>query len=184
MGDQEIIKVPVADGGEGTVDAFVIATNGELKKTVAPDTYGDLKTIEYGVINRDTAVIEMANITGLVAKKDPLMASSKGLGMVLLHVLDEGYKKIIIGIGGSGTNDGGMGMLTALGAKFYAKGEQLMGLGKDLEIVDEIDISGLDKRLGEVDISVVCDVTNPLLGEQGATYVYGPQKRRYWGSRG
>ncbi len=176
MGEHEIIKVPVADGGEGTVDAFIMATDGVLKKTHAPNALGALKTVKYGIIHEDTAVIEMANITGLMQEKDPLMASSAGLGVVMSHVMDEGYKKIIIGIGGSGTNDGGMGMLTALGAKFYAKGERLLGLGRDLEIVDDIDISGLDKRLKEVEISVVCDVTNPLLGKDGATYVYGPQK--------
>jgi glycerate kinase len=176
MGENEILKVPVADGGEGTVEAFTIATNGVLKQTMAPNAFGELKTVEYGIIHGDTAVIEMANIAGLMTKKDPLKASSAGLGVVISHVLNQGYKKMIIGIGGSGTNDGGMGMLTALGAKFYAKGKQLPGQGKDLIVVDEIDLSGLDKRLEEADISVVCDVTNPLLGEHGATYVYGPQK--------
>lgn len=179
-GGQELIKIPVADGGEGTTQALVIATGGEYRSARVHDALGREIDAEYGVIHDDTAVIEMAAVAGLVQippeRRDPLALSSRGVGELMAHVLADGFRKILIGIGGSATNDGGMGMLSALGAKFTASGTILPGIGQDLETVDAVDLSGLLGALKETDIRVICDVTNPLLGEHGATYVYGPQK--------
>jgi glycerate kinase len=181
MGRHEIVKVPVADGGEGTVEALVIATNGEYRSISTVNAFGSQIEATYGVIHHDTAVLEMASVAGLAQvpekERNPLLASSRCLGELILSVIDAGFKKVHIGIGGSVCNDGGMGMLSALGARFYDDQDELLfGRGEDLESVARIDLSGLDKRLSEVDISVICDVTNTLLGEQGATHIYGPQK--------
>lgn len=179
-GEQNIVKVPVADGGEGTMEALVIATGGVYRDAEVTDSYGERRSVRYGLIHGDTAVIEMAAIEGLglldPERLDPLMASSRSLGELIIKALDDGIRKIMIGIGGSASNDGGMGMLSALGMRFFSGGELLYGRGSDLEKVDDIDVSTLDKRLGEASISVICDVTNPLLGKNGATYIYGRQK--------
>lgn len=180
-GAQEIVKIPVADGGEGTVEALVVATGGEIKKAWIVDSFGTKKEVPYGLIWGETAVLEMAAIEGLgmmrSCDKNPLKTSSHSLGQLLLHVLDCGIKKIMIGIGGSASNDGGMGFLSALGAKFYDEdGHVLNGRGEDLERVSKIDLDQMDSRLKDVEISVICDVTNPLLGANGATFVYGVQK--------
>lgn len=181
MGKHEILKVPVADGGEGTVEALVIATNGEYRSISTVNAFGSRIEATYGVIHQDTAVLEMASVAGLAqvpeTERDPLLASSRCLGDLIISVMDAGFKKILIGIGGSVSNDGGIGLLSALGAMFYDNNNELLfGRGEDLERVARIDLSGLDRRLSETDISVICDVTNALLGEQGATYIYGPQK--------
>lgn len=179
LAPRQIIKLPMADGGEGTVDALVTAAGGEYRTVAAHDALGRPVTAAYGVINSDTAVLEMASVAGLAqlgSERDPLRASSRSLGELMAAVMDLGYRKMLIGIGGSATNDGGMGMLAALGARFYDGDTLLSGRGEDLTRVTRADISGLDKRLSETDITVICDVTNPLLGETGATYVYGPQK--------
>lgn len=179
-GEQEIVKVPVADGGEGTMEALVAATGGEYRQADVTDSYGNVRNVNYGVIHGDMAVIEMAAIEGLgmldAGKLDPLEASSGSLGEMIVRVLDDGFRKIMIGIGGSASNDGGMGLLRALGVGFTGGGKELYGRGRELEKVESIDISGLDKRLKETEISVICDVTNPLLGPNGATYIYGKQK--------
>jgi len=180
MGPQEIIKVPMADGGEGTVEALVTAAGGEYRTVRTVNALGSPIEAVYGVIDGDTAVLEMASVAGLcqiqAGERNPLLASSRSLGDLMVSVLDAGFRKMLIGIGGSATNDGGMGMLSALGVKFFGGDALLDGRGEDLERVTRIDMSRLDKRLAETDITVICDVSNPLLGETGATYVYGPQK--------
>jgi glycerate kinase len=172
-----VVGIPVADGGEGTVDALC----GE--NTVSVTVQGPLgEPVEavYG-FSGDTAVMEMATASGLplvpADKRDPRNTSSFGTGQMMLDALACGYRKIVIGIGGSATNDGGMGCLRALGVRFLdAQGNPLSGTGADLIRVARIDPSGLDARLKQCDIRVMCDVTNPLLGKTGATYIYGPQK--------
>jgi glycerate kinase len=180
LGARQIIKLPMADGGEGTVEALVTAAGGEYRAVATRDALGRPITAAYGVIHGDTALLEMAGVAGLMqlnnSEKDPLLASSRSLGELMASVMDLGYRKMLIGIGGSATNDGGMGMLAALGARFYDGDTLLYGRGGDLMRVTRVDLSGLDKRLDETEITVICDVSNPLLGETGATYVYGPQK--------
>ncbi|MGI6160636.1 MAG: glycerate kinase [Christensenellales bacterium] len=177
-GEQEIIKVPVADGGEGTADALVTAAGGHFESAQVSGGMGEEVTAKYGVIYGDTAVIEMAAIAGLATatENDPLKATSRGLGDMIALVLKKGFKKVLVGIGGSMSNDGGMGMLAALGAEFRSDGELLYGRGEDLERVTDISLQNLIPELESADINVICDVTNPLLGPNGATYIYGPQK--------
>ncbi|MDR1800267.1 MAG: glycerate kinase [Lachnospiraceae bacterium] len=180
FGTCDIVKIPIADGGEGTVNALVAAMGGRIEIAPAHDAAGNEIDVPFGVIGQDCAVVEMALSAGLTQiplnSRDPLLLSSYGFGETLSKVLELGYKRILIGIGGSATNDGGMGMLTALGAKFYHSGKLLSGKGEDLEAVDDVDLSGLNPKWHVAKVSVFCDVTNPLLGENGATYVYGPQK--------
>jgi glycerate 2-kinase len=176
----QIIKIPMADGGEGTVDALSTALNGEIK---AIRVHGPLdEEIEsYFGCSGKTAILEAANIVGLPMVpsdlRNPLNTSSRGLGEAFITVLNHGYRDLIIGIGGSSTNDGGMGFLSALGAKFTdSNGHRLIGFGRDVFDVSHVDFSGLDPRVSECRITVACDVTNPLLGFEGASFVYGPQK--------
>lgn len=182
FGSVETIEVPVADGGEGTVDSLVIAANGIYGTYKVTGPLYEPVDAKFGLINEGkTAVIEMAQASGLplipAKKRNPLKATSKGTGELISHILDSGIKDLIIGIGGSATNDGGMGMLIALGAKFYDENNDLLsGCGEDLIKVKNMDISALNDKVRDVKITVICDVTNPLLGENGATYVYGRQK--------
>ncbi len=176
-----LVKVPIADGGEGTVAALVSAVGGEYKTASVTGPMGNIVEASYGFLPSGAAVMEMAQTSGLTlvdAKaKDPLKATSRGTGELIKKLLDDGARDIIIGIGGSATNDGGMGALTALGVKFYdAKGALLDGRGEDLEKVARVDVGGLDKRIKDTAITVICDVSNPLTGESGATFIYGPQK--------
>ncbi len=179
-GKQEIFRVPVADGGEGTMEALVIATGGEYRRAEVMDATGKAFDAAYGVIRGDTAVIELAAVAGLGNTpkefQNPLKTTSRGVGELIKRALLDGYKKLLVGIGGSATNDGGMGLLIALGAKFYDGERELFGRGEDLENVTRADLSGLMPELKETEIRVICDVTNPLLGPDGATYIYGPQK--------
>ncbi len=177
----QTVMVPVADGGEGTVDALVGAAQGDIKSVTVTGPAGNAVHARYGLTdNGATAILEMAQASGLPlmeGKLDPLAATSKGTGEMIACVLDQGVQHIIIGIGGSATNDGGMGLLSALGAKFFdADGKQLYGCGRDLGCVETADFSGLNSKLKHVKITVICDVKNPLLGIHGATAVYGPQK--------
>lgn len=178
----DIIKLPIADGGEGTVEAIVTACAGAYREVTVLDPLLRQVTARYGIINNGkTAVIEMAEASGIMLLKqgelNPLIATSYGTGQLIREALDEGIRDIIIGIGGSGTNDGGMGAAMALGVKFLdAEGLELGHGGRELANIARIDMSGLDPRLGECSIEVICDVTNPLTGEDGATFVYGPQK--------
>ncbi|HOV69757.1 MAG TPA: glycerate kinase, partial [Clostridia bacterium] len=177
-----IYSVPVADGGEGTVDAVLEAVGcmACFAQVTGPD--GRIVTAKYGVFDNQTgAVIEMAAASGLplvpAGKNNPRTATSYGTGQLINLIIESGIRKLIIGIGGSATNDGGMGCLCALGARFLdTDGNNLAGCGANLIKVAKIDLTNLNPLLKETDISVICDVTNPLLGPSGATYIYGPQK--------
>ncbi|MFX3648877.1 MAG: glycerate kinase [Paenibacillus sp.] len=176
------IHVPMADGGEGTVQSLVDASSGSLHQQEVSGPLGQAVTAQYGILgDGTTAAIEMASASGihLVTKdtRDPLRTTTYGTGELIRACLDLGIRKVIIGIGGSATNDGGAGMAEALGAKFLdAQGQPLARGGGVLEQLAQIDVSGLDKRLQEVEFIVACDVTNPLCGEYGASRVFGPQK--------
>ncbi len=179
LGNHDVIKAPVADGGEGTTEALVMAANGKYRQAIIENSLGE-KNVHYGVIGGDTAIVEMAAVCGITQitedEKNPLKLSSRALGELMLCAVKDGYRKLFIGIGGSAVNDGGMGMLSALGAKFYSKGKLLYGRGEELELVDDVDLTKIGMVFKDVNIKVICDVTNPLLGPDGATYVYGPQK--------
>lgn len=178
----EIDSIPVADGGEGTVDALVTATGGEIHTVSVTGPLGRPTDARYGILGDGrTAVLEMAQASGLPlvppGARDPMRASSRGLGELLRHVLAQGFRDILLGLGGSATNDGGMGMLSALGARFTdARGGLLSGSGRELALAARLALDALYPPLLEATVTILCDVTNPLLGPQGATAVYGPQK--------
>ena len=178
----EIIKIPISDGGEGLLDALVNDKNGKIITVKVYDPLYRSIAAEYGILNEGTtAVIEMAKASGLELlkeqEKNPYNTSSYGTGQLILDALDRGCQKIIIGIGGSATNDGGMGMVKALGGKFINKeGVELTEGGGALGELSSIDLTNFDKRISNCKIVVACDVTNKLTGENGASFVYGAQK--------
>ena len=178
----EYIKLPVADGGEGTVEAMVAATQGRIVEVTVTGPLGTQVEGFYGLSgDEQSAFIEMAAASGLELvlpeQRNPLITTSWGTGELIRHALDAGVKHIIIGIGGSATNDGGAGMVQALGAKLLnSEGDALGQGGGALETLARIDISELDRRLHDCRIEVACDVTNPLTGKEGATAIFGPQK--------
>jgi glycerate kinase len=179
--DLEIVRVPIADGGEGTVDSIVAAVGGVYRKIEVMGPIGKKIIAKYGIINNDTAVIEMAEASGLTliseAERNPLITTTYGTGEIIKDALDNGIRKIIIGIGGSATNDGGIGAAQALGIQFFDSNEDEVGFGGgELGKIAHISTRFLDKRIKECDITVICDVSNTLTGERGATLVYGPQK--------
>lgn len=182
MPSAECVKVPMADGGEGTVQSLVDATNGEFieVEVTGPDC-NKVKAV-YGILgDNKTAVIEMASASGIhlikKEKRNPLYTTTYGTGELIKSALDKGVKNILIGIGGSATNDGGAGMLEALGAKLYDKeGNELAFGGAALEKLYKFDLSDFDSRIKNVNIEVACDVNNPLTGKNGASYIFGPQK--------
>ena len=178
----EVRKIPIADGGEGTVEALVTATGGQMKQERVRGPLGEVVDACWGILgDGKTAVIEMAAASGLPLvppdRRDPRITTTYGTGELIRTALDEGLRRIIIGIGGSATNDGGTGMAQALGAKFLAAdGTELPPGGGALAQLKTIDLSGLDSRLTETEITVACDVDNPLCGQRGAAAVFGPQK--------
>ncbi|MCY6372237.1 glycerate kinase [Clostridium ganghwense] len=179
--DTEVIKIPIADGGEGTVDAFLTAIGGEKIKVKVKNPLFEEVEAFYGVLpDKETAVIEMAAASGLTLvedRKNPLVATTYGTGQLILDALDRGCLKIIVGIGGSATNDGGIGMAAALGVRFLDEENKEVDLnGGGLENLERIDISGIDKRIKNCTIVAACDVDNPLFGPSGAAYIFGPQK--------
>lgn len=180
--DAEYVKVPMADGGEGTVQSLVDATEGRLISAEVCAPLGNKVRAEFGLSGDGrTAIIEMAAASGLhlvpPEARNPLRTTSYGTGELILAALAEGVEKIIVGIGGSATNDGGAGMLQALGALLLDAQHQPIGAGGGcLQDLAAIDLSGLDKRLAGVEIVVACDVDNPMCGEKGASAVFGPQK--------
>lgn len=181
FGDIEYSGVPVADGGEGTTDAVVAAEKGQWVEAEVCGPLMEKVRARYGMLDAHRAVIEMAAASGLTLvpldRRDPLKATSYGTGELIRHALDQGFTDISIAIGGSATNDGGMGCIRALGGRFLdAEGRALEGRGEDLEKVCTIDVSALDQRLANAKITVMCDVTNPLCGENGATWTFGAQK--------
>ncbi|MEK4799845.1 glycerate kinase [Thermoactinomyces sp. FSL K6-2592] len=182
MPDAEYVKVPMADGGEGTVRSMVDATVGEIRKETVTGPLGTEVEAFYGITwDRKMAVIEMAAASGIhlvpKEKRNPLVTTTKGTGELIRAALDQGVKRIVIGIGGSATNDGGAGMAQALGARLLDRDGNPLGFGGgELSKLDSIDLSQLDPRLKEVHIEVACDVDHPLTGERGASAVFGPQK--------
>ena len=180
--DAEVIVKPLADGGEGTTDALIEGMNGErIDLTVTGPMHTPVDAY-YGYLREtNTAVMEMASAAGITLvpdkEKNPLLATSYGVGEMIIDAIQRGCRNFIIGIGGSITNDGGIGMLKALGVRFLdEKGEDAGEGGQALAKVACIDLSGLNPLLKECHIQVACDVNNPLCGENGSTYVYGPQK--------
>lgn len=192
--DAEVIVRPLADGGEGTTDALIEGLGGEKIHLTVTGPLGDPVSCYYGYLkgsadsisNKDTsgqgtgtAIIEMAAAAGITLTdvRDPMRATTFGVGEMIRDAMDRGCRDFIIGIGGSATNDGGIGMLKALGFRFTdAEGKDSGEGGQALGRVAAIDISGRDPRLDECRFRAACDVTNPLCGENGAVYVYGPQK--------
>lgn len=180
--EAEYVKIPVADGGEGTVEAMVAAMQGHLVHVDVTDPLGNTIQAFYGLSGDErSAFIEMAAASGLeqvpANLRDPLKTTSWGTGELIRHALDAGVEHIIIGIGGSATNDGGAGMVQALGARLLdAQDEDIAHGAMGLESLARIDISQLDPRLAGCRIEVACDVTNPLTGKEGASVVFGPQK--------
>ncbi|ELY2649515.1 glycerate kinase [Cronobacter sakazakii] len=176
------VCVPMADGGEGTVEAMVAATGGQIITTPVTAPLGNKVDGFFGLLgDGETAVVEMAAASGLhlvpTAQRDPRITTSYGTGELILAALERGVKAIIIGIGGSATNDGGAGMMQALGARFLdGEGRELAHGGAALARLERLDLSTLDPRLAQVSVTAACDVDNPLCGEKGASAVFGPQK--------
>lgn len=180
--DAEVIVKPLADGGEGTTDALIEGMNGErIDLTVTGPMHTPVDAY-YGYLkDTNTAVMEMASAAGITlvpdSEKNPLLATSYGVGEMINDAIQRGCRNFIIGIGGSVTNDGGIGMLKALGVRFLDEnGEDAGEGGQALAKVARIDVSGINPLLKECHFQVACDVNNPLCGENGSTYVYGPQK--------
>ena len=177
-----IDKIPIADGGEGTVEAMVAATGGEIVKASVCGPLMEEVDSFFGILgDGQTAVIETASAAGLTlvppAKRNPMLTTTYGMGQLILAALDRGCRKFIIGLGGSATVDGGAGLLSALGVKFLDKdGRAVPPGGGGLGMLRKIDLSGLDQRVKECEFLVACDVDNPLCGERGAAAVFGPQK--------
>jgi glycerate kinase len=174
--------LPMADGGEGTVQSLVDATDGEIIEKEVTGPLGDQVEAFYGLLgDKKTAVIEMAAASGLPLvpeeKKNPLKTTTYGTGELIASALEHGVEQIIIGIGGSATNDAGVGMAQALGAEILdAEGNQVDFGGGNLDQIESMNLNNLDSRLKDVEILAACDVDNPLYGEDGAAYVYAPQK--------
>jgi len=181
LAGHEAIEVPVADGGEGTMEALVAAAGGRVVQAPARDPLGRPITAGFGQLPDGTAVVELAQASGYErladAERDPEATSTLGTGDLIRAALDEGATRIVVGVGGSATTDGGMGIAIALGARMLdAHGTALAGTGADLARVASIDLSGLDARLAHVPVEVACDVASPLVGAEGAAHVFGPQK--------
>ncbi|MDP6453795.1 MAG: glycerate kinase [SAR202 cluster bacterium] len=183
--DAKVELVPVADGGDGTLETLVEISNGEIKSADVTGPLGEKRTAEWGAMgDGHTAVIEMARTSGLALvpmepldRRDPLKATTYGLGEAIKAALDEGHRRFIIGIGGSATNDAGAGMAQALGISLKdAHGNELPYGGAALADLESVDLSGLDPRAQECEIMVACDVNNPLTGPEGASAIFGPQK--------
>lgn len=179
--DCECSHVEVADGGEGTTNAVLSAVSGKKIFLSAHGPLGELTDGYYGALDDKRAVMEMAAVSGLplvpASLRDPRKTSSLGTGEMIADALSRGFRDISIAIGGSATNDGGMGCMRALGVKFLdADGHELIGCGADLARVRRIDTSGLNPLIKDTSFTVMCDVTNPLCGKNGATYTFGKQK--------
>jgi glycerate kinase len=180
--DAQLIKCPMADGGEGTIEALLAACNGELKKARVSGPLGEAIDAHWGWLpGSHTAIIEMAMASGLqllgLEQRDATITSTYGTGELIRAALDMGAQRVILAIGGSATNDAGSGMLTALGAAFYGNnGQPLLPGGLALADLARIDLTGLDARLRDVSVEIAADVDNPLCGCNGASHIFGPQK--------
>jgi len=180
--EADIQVVPMADGGEGTVAALLFATNGQCMELEAAGPTGQSIPAFYGILgDRKTVVIEVAGVIGhtLVPEQErnPLEYTTHGVGELIVHALDNGFRHFIIGLGGSATNDGGIGMLHALGAKFYDQDHNTVTpIAASLSQVRSVDYKTIDPRIWESDVRAACDVDNPLCGPNGASFIFGPQK--------
>lgn len=178
--EANVISIPVADGGEGSVDAFLTAMGGEQVWLDVKGPYREEMQAYYGLIPGGIAVVEMAAAAGL-----PLVGDNKnaertttfGVGQLIEHAARSGIKRLVVGLGGSSTNDGGTGAAAALGVRFYNQaGEAFIPVGATLKDIDRIDVSGLCPDLKKIELVTMCDIDNPLCGPQGAAAVFGPQK--------
>ncbi|MDC3414381.1 glycerate kinase [Terrihalobacillus insolitus] len=179
-GYQTVIK-PMADGGEGTLDAFISSSNSKRISLTCTGPLGEKIDTNYAITEQGVAIIELASIAGLPqvpsTKRNPDLTTSFGLGEAMLDAMERDCTSIVIGLGGSATNDGGLGMLLALGMKAWdKKGKEVGPFGRDLLLIENISCEDVDPRLATVNIRVACDVDNPLCGLRGASSVYGPQK--------
>lgn len=177
--EAEVKSIPVADGGEGTAEAFLCAVGGQKVCCRVKSPLGRDIESYYVMLSDKTAVIESALASGLTVeeKNDPLLSSSYGTGQLIKAALEDGAERLFVGIGGSAMTDGGTGCLGALGASFYgADGAQLHPCGKSLGLIRKIDLDGFDKRIAGKKITVLCDVKNPLYGNTGAAFIFAPQK--------
>lgn len=180
--DIDVVKIPVADGGEGTVESFLEALGGSIVEVEVSGPFFEKINSFYGILpDRSTAIIEMASAAGLPLvgdKKDPKITTTYGVGELIKHAVTVNEcRKLIIGLGGSSTTDGGTGMASALGIKFYDdNNKEFVPVGGTLEKISRIDMSGLIKEIKDCTVLAMCDVDNPLYGENGAAYVFGPQK--------
>jgi glycerate 2-kinase len=176
----EVIKIEVADGGEGSVDAFLAAVGGEKVYCTVNNPYFESMESFFGVLHGDVAVIEMAAAAGLPLVSDrlnPMETTTFGVGELMLAAIERGCKKIIVGLGGSSTNDGGCGAACAIGVRFYdASGISFVPTGKSLIDIARIDLSGVDPRIFDVEFITMCDIDNPMYGLKGAAHIFSPQK--------
>ena len=175
----EVVCIPVADGGEGTVDCFVQAMGAQRVEITVTNALGEKSAAAYARLG-ELAIIEMAAAAGLPQvgeRRCPGTATTYGVGELIAHAIDSGCRKILLGLGGSATNDGGCGCAAALGVRFYdADGQSFIPAGDTLGSIARIDTAKAEERLRSVELTVMCDVTNPLYGPTGAAYIFGPQK--------
>lgn len=179
--DAEIVKIPVADGGEGSVDAFLLAVGGQKVEVEVTGPHFEKMRSFYGLIDEgQTAVIEMAACAGLPlvgTHRDPRITTTYGVGELILHAAQQGVSKIILGLGGSATNDAGVGCMAALGIRFFNQAHQtFVPVGGTLSEINTIDVSSLNPLIKEIEFVTMCDIDNPLYGTEGAAYIFGPQK--------
>lgn len=177
----ELRAIPVADGGEGSVDAFLASVGGERVEAEITGPWFERRTAQYGLLNGGkTAVLEMAAAAGLPLvgdRRDPSRTTTYGLGELLIHAAGRGAGRFILGLGGSATNDGGCGAAAAAGVRFYDRsGKSFIPTGCTLKDISHIDVSGLHPALREAEMTAMCDIDNPMYGKNGAAYVFGPQK--------
>lgn len=177
--NHDVFRFPMADGGEGTLDVLISALGGEYAKVDVKDPLGRTVQASFGICGK-IAIIESARACGLTllsdSEKNPLLTSTFGVGQLICAALDRDVDEIYLTLGGSSTNDCGIGMLSALGAKFYGNGLSETLCGNDLSKITAVDFDHMDERLKNVQITAICDVENPLYGENGAAYVFAPQK--------
>lgn len=179
--EAEVCSIPVADGGEGTTEAFLTAMGGKLLRLPVSGPFGEIVEGFYGIFpDEKTAVIEMAACAGLpmaMGRQDPSRTTTYGVGQLMQDAVKRGCRKLILGLGGSCTNDGGAGAAAAAGARFFRKdGSVFVPMGGTLEEVEGVDLTGLRKTFSKVEITVMCDVDSPLYGPKGAACVFAPQK--------
>lgn len=179
--EAECAALPIADGGEGTVEAVLAACGGDYVSVLVEGPLGGSVEASYGILPDGRCIIELAAASGITLverdRLNPLRTSTVGFGQLIRHALEHGARSVYLALGGSATNDGGMGALRALGVRFLdAQGNELYGRGEDLSKIASLDVSDLMPEVAETTFTVMCDVTNPLVGPKGATAVFGPQK--------